>query len=68
MNSKKSNFKNEFDKINNIDKFLEKLENNPKLVDSLSENRLDILINYYTDVTQKNEEKLINLRRKVGNN
>lgn len=68
MNSKNGNSRVEFDKINNIDKFLEKLENNPKLLDNLSEKRLDILINYYSDVTQKNEEKLIALRKKVENN
>ena len=56
MNSKEKSFKSEFSKINTIDKFLEKLENNPKLVDNLSENRLDILINYYSEITQKNEE------------
>lgn len=68
MSSKNGNSRVEFDKINNIDKFLEKLENNPKLLDNLSEKRLDILINYYSDVTQKNEEKLIALRKKVENN
>lgn len=67
MNSKECISKTEFDRINSIDKFLDKLENNPKLVDSLSESRLDILINYYSEITQKNEEKIIALRKKLEN-
>ena len=59
--------KNELENINTIDRFLNKLENNPELVDNLSENRLDILIDYYTEITQKNEEKINKLKKKLEN-
>ena len=59
--------KNELENINTIDRFLNKLENNPELVDNLSENRLDILIDYYTEITQKNEEKINKLKMKLEN-
>ncbi len=63
MKSKINNFEN----INTIDQFLNKLENNPELVDNLSEKRLDILIGYYTNLTQKNEERISELKRKNAN-
>lgn len=61
MKSKINNFEN----INTIDQFLNKLENNPELVDNLSEKRLDILIGYYTNLTKKNEERINELKRKM---
>lgn len=64
MKTKINNFQN----INTIDQFLNKLENNPELVDSLSEKRLDILIKYYTDITMKNEIRIAELKRKIKNN
>ncbi len=63
MKSKINNFEN----INTIDQFLNKLENNPELVDNLSEKRLDILIGYYTNLTKKNEERINELKRKNAN-
>ena len=63
MKSKINNFEN----INTIDQFLNKLENNPELVDNLSEKRLDILIGYYTNLTKKNEERINKLKRKNAN-
>ena len=56
MKSKINNFEN----INTIDQFLNKLENNPELVDNLSEKRLDILIGYYTNLTKKMKKELMN--------
>ena len=51
MKLSKNTIKQEFDSINSIDKFLEKIENNPSLVDNLSEGSLDVLINYYSNIT-----------------
>lgn len=66
MKQSKNTTKQEFDSINSIDKFLDKLENNPSLVDNLSEGRLDVLINYYSNLTRKNEEKIRNLKNKLA--
>ena len=66
MKLSKNTIKQEFDSINSIDKFLEKIENNPSLVDNLSEGRLDVLINYYSNLTRKNEEKIRNLKNKLA--
>lgn len=66
MKLSKNTIKQEFDSINSIDKFLDKLENNPGLVDNLSEGRLDVLINYYSNLTRKNEEKIRNLKNKLA--
>lgn len=66
MKLSKNTIKQEFDSVNSIDKFLDKLENNPSLVDNLSEGRLDVLINYYSNLTRKNEEKIKNLKSKVA--
>lgn len=66
MKQSKNTTKQEFDSINSIDKFLDKLENNPGLVDNLSEGRLDVLINYYSNLTRKNEEKIRNLKNKLA--
>ena len=66
MKQSKNTTKQEFDSINSIDKFLDKLENNPGLVDNLSEGRLDVLINYYSNLTRKNEEKKRNLKNKLA--
>ena len=67
MKQSKNTTKQEFDSINSIDKFLEKIENNPSLVDNLSEGRLDVLINYYSNITRKNEEKISRLKKKLAN-
>ena len=67
MKLSKNTIKQEFDSINSIDKFLEKIENNPSLVDNLSEGRLDVLINYYSNITRKNEEKISRLKKKLAN-
>lgn len=66
MKLSKNTIKQEFDSVNSIDKFLDKLENNPSLVDNLSEGRLDVLINYYSNLTRKNEEKIKKLKSKVA--
>ena len=66
MKLSKNTIKQEFDSVNSIDKFLDKLENNPSLVDNLSEGRLDVLINYYSNLTRKNEEKIRNLKNKLA--
>ena len=67
MKLSKNTIKQEFDSINSIDKFLGKIENNPSLVDNLSEGRLDVLINYYSNITRKNEEKISRLKKKLAN-
>lgn len=67
MNFEENTLKQEFDSIDSIDKFLDKLENNPQLVDRLSGKRLDILINYYLNITKENDEKIKKLKEKLAN-
>lgn len=67
MNLEENTLKQEFDSIDSIDKFLDKLENNPQLVDRLSGKRLDVLINYYLNITKENDEKIKMLKEKLAN-
>lgn len=50
-------------KFNN---FIEKIEDNPDLVENLSEDRLDKLISYYEKLTAKKAEKIKRLKASLN--
>lgn len=70
INIEKSNFRNDIrirneyncDKKNELEKFMKELENNPDLVENLSDDRLDILIKYYEKIIEEKEVKI----KKIG--
>ena len=52
------------DKDLDMKMFIQKLENNPNLVEKLSDERLQKLINYYIKLTNENRKKIDILKRK----
>jgi len=50
-------------KFNN---FIEKIEDNPDLVENLSEDRLDKLISYYERITKEKAEKIKRLKESLN--
>lgn len=49
----------------NLKEFINQIENNPDMIENLSNDRLDRLINYYEDITNAKQRKIEKLKKVV---
>ena len=61
---------NEFQNINtkerDLKEFIQKIEDNPDIIENLSNDRLDKLISYYEDITNSKKRKIEKLKTAIN--